>query len=129
MSMMPPKLSLPKFQRVPAERGECFHNAFLFMLANPEWEVVHGTPLGMGPIEGLRFAHGWNEIEHEGIRWAYDAFADLLIPAAMYYTIGQIDYATTYTAAEMCRLALSSQHSGPWDERVSAAMSRSTEAN
>ena len=108
----------PSFKRVPAQRGECFYTAFRFATENPEWDIVHGIPLGQGEIEGVRFGHGWNEITHNGFRWAYDAAADILVPAQIYYLIGHINYIVTYPFPKAVGLAVDSGHAGPWDDQI-----------
>lgn len=114
----------PSYTKISAERGECFANAFYFAEANPAWDVVHGIPLGRGPIDGVRFAHAWNEITHNGCRWVYDAWTDVLMPAQLYYLIGAIHYQIFYTFKEAVRLVVDTGHAGPWDDRVTQAEGR-----
>ena len=114
----------PSFTRVSAARGECFLNAFFFVDQNPAWDVVHGIPLGRCPIEGVRYAHAWNEITHDGIRWVYEAYTDVLMPAALYYLIGAIKYTKIYTHRETMTHARKSAHAGPWDAKINQAEGR-----
>jgi hypothetical protein len=114
----------PSYTRTPAARGECFHNAFFFADQNPAWDIVHGIPLGRGPIDGVRYAHAWNEITHNGVRWAYDAATDLLMPAQLFYLLGAINLSIAYTYREARELVRQTQHTGPWDFTISQAEGR-----
>jgi hypothetical protein len=117
-------MNQPTFNRTPATRGECFHNTFFFAEQNPAWDVVHGIPIGRGPIEGVRYAHAWNEITHEGIRWVYDPGVGVLMPAGVYYWLGAINYSITYTYRQIAALVRQSQHTGPWDDKINQAEGR-----
>ncbi len=116
-------LSCPSFRKTDAKRGECFHNAWSFAMLNRSWSVVHGIPVGHGPIAGVKYGHAWNEITHCDIRWVYDPSSDMLMPAALYYMAGRIQYTVTYTAEEARELSLEHEHSGPWDDTVNQAES------
>jgi len=111
----------PTFIRVRAERGHCFKNALRFAGRNRMWTIVHGIPLGRGAISGIRFAHAWNEVEHNGARWCYDAAIDLLAPAEMFYLIGAIEYTVRYSYDEAKKLVDETGHAGPWDDKVNSA--------
>jgi hypothetical protein len=112
--MIPPPMRLPDY---PPIRHECYNNSLIFILANPEWTLVHGTPIG-GRDFAERIGHAWAEIEHRGFMWVFDPTSCTLLPAAFYYAGGQINYTVRYTSEQAAILALMDQSSGPWDERV-----------
>ena len=100
------------------ERGQCFANAIYFVQINRGWDVVHGIPLGRGPIEGRRYAHGWCEITHGGLRWVCDPYLDVIMPAAVFYALDAIEYTVTYTRETALALVEETEHGGPWDEKI-----------
>ena len=124
--------------------GDCFEVALHFAMNlrgdDDEYRVVHGWPIGQGPIAGLRHAHAWIE-RHDPIpanlpehfaRVGPDFFTvcidrsngkDVELPRTLYYGIGHIrpDECSYYTPAEAMALAVRSGHFGPWDGRPSGA--------
>lgn len=112
-------------------QGHCFENTGRYMLNNPGTDtiLVHGTMMGQGPIEGIRFAHSWLERteEHEvngqtmQVRIAIDMTTDervdepLELPADLYENIGQAEVHARYTADEVLSKLAEHQHWGPWD--------------
>ena len=115
-------MNAPAYKRIySARRGHCFTNALQFAARNRAWDIVHGIPLGRGPIDGVRFAHAWNEITHEGVRWVYDAYNDVLMPAELFYLLGAIRYTITYTVDAAAEKLDETDHAGPWDEKINQA--------
>ena len=122
-------MDAPSFRKVEAVRGECYHNVMHFVMANPEWSPVHGVPMGAGPLEGVRFGHAWAELEVDGMRWVYDPSVDRLLPAAIYYAAGCIEYAVVYERAAYRKLLVKHKHSGPWAKKILAAASKESTAS
>lgn len=98
-----------------------------------KWTLVHGIPLGQGPIEGLRFGHCWLETDGE-IRTGTDGkpFMDpysgrtvvdlsngrnIRMPKVVYYGIGNIDPDDCfyYTPREAFERMVEEEIYGPWD--------------
>src|SRR6185369_17659696 len=55
----------------PPIKHECYGNSFEFVMHNPGWTLVHGTPMG-GANLNERIGHAWAEREHNGVMWVYD---------------------------------------------------------
>lgn len=82
--------------------------------------LVHGIVSGQGPLEGLRYTHAWVEgVSQEGVPLVVDASngREVVIPAALYYLIGQIDpeECVRYTPEAASQRMLQFAHYGPWD--------------
>jgi len=101
----------------PPIKHECYGNSFEFVMHNPGWTLVHGTPMG-GANLNERIGHAWAEREHNGVMWVYDPTSLYLLPADDYYRGGRINYAVRYSAIRACVMALREQTPGPWDETV-----------
>lgn len=112
---------MPEVIPTPALKSECYANALIFVTVNRKWDVVHGIPMG-GPTLNERIGHAWNEIDHNGDRWVYDPTGAVLIPAALYYHAGQIEYTKTYTMLEAAAKACKSGQPGPWDKKIKKAV-------
>ena len=111
--------------------GDCFEasaNALLPRLSRAhtamhdytDVQLVHGIVTGQGPMANQRFTHGWLEgTDAQGLRMAIDASngKHIVLPAALYYAIGQIDEAECvhYTAEEARERMLAVGTYGPWD--------------
>lgn len=97
--------------------GRCYQLAFEFMEnTHGEAVLVHGFPrLTAGEHAGERYGHAWSELLG-GALVVDPCFPDYLIPAAAYYTIGQIDpaHCRRYTLAEARREVLRTGSWGPW---------------
>jgi hypothetical protein len=115
--LLTPPLTLPDEEPI---RHECYHNSLVFILSNPDWTLVHGTPIG-GPNFNERIGHAWAEIEHEGLMWVYDPTSSALLPAFAYYAGGQINYTVRYSPEIAFIMALREQTPGPWDDVVIGA--------
>ena len=106
-------LSKKEFKKV--AKGDCYHNACEYVLANKDWTLVHGHPVlqGNSKYRGMRFGHAW--VEKDGV--VYDTEADITIPADLYYAIGQIDKdeVKRYTTEEARRNILDRGIWGPWE--------------
>ena len=70
-------------------KGDCFVASLNWVLENPSAVLVHGTPLGRGPIAGVRFGHAWVEAEGRVIDPSNDNHVE--IDAEAYYALGEID--------------------------------------
>lgn len=105
--------------------GDCYVVAAHFMVDLPDAErsryrLCHGTPLGRGPINGLRFGHAWVERTDGDHVTVIDRSngSDLELPQSLYYAIGAIDpeEVKRYTAHEAILFMLETEHYGPWEE-------------
>jgi hypothetical protein len=100
--------------------GECYMCAGRHVWGNPETHtLVHGDVTGQGAIEGVRYSHAWTEFEDENkMPMVYDPSADVTLPAAFYYHLGQInqDEIRRYSHDEMNEKLLATSQWGPWDE-------------
>lgn len=80
--------------------------------------LVHGIPLGQGPIEGVRFGHAWVEVNQSVI----DPHKGVFLKRE-YYEVGRIEYTVRYEADYFMNL-LKSEGCGPWDSKIQAAVHR-----
>ncbi len=103
-------------------KGDCFEAAGKFLLDRTSKDriLVHGEVTGQGPLEGVKFAHAWNEGIENGIEIVYDTSNGRVIklPKWFYYSLGNIDPEKTvqYTYDEFAKMILVHQHWGPWDK-------------
>lgn len=98
--------------------GDCFHAAFLFAGDHPylyDVHIVHGKPLGQGPIAGERFDHAWVEIGDVVIDPSNEQL--LITRRDTYYMTGDIDASLVkrYDLKEAIERAEETGHSGPWE--------------
>lgn len=95
--------------------GNCYQNAYQFVMQNPDWKLVHGRPiLTGGPYKGLEFGHAWAE-DATGLI-VYDTEADRMLPKGIYYSVGQIHGVRSFTKDEALSVCLATRSMGPWDE-------------
>ena len=95
--------------------GFCFSDSAEWLLYGqgkdfPQARLVHGTVMGQGPLEGVRFVHGWLEIED----WVYDPSQDLVAHKKEFYHLGQVEDAVSYSDTEAAVSLLKEQNWGPW---------------
>ncbi len=113
-------------------RGECAYAALTgaekaamwFGATFDEVKVVHGLVVGTsGHVEGYTYGHAW--VEWRGLVADFSQSLDdpIIVPAGLYYEIGQIEPNTTvtYTLTEARRQAMDHGHYGPWDDELNAA--------
>jgi hypothetical protein len=99
--------------------GDCYMNAFDHVQLNNDWTLVHGIAIvTMGPNAGREFGHAWCEKGEE----VYDAASGKTIPKVLYYAIGNVQYAKSYTWEEARKIALEKKVFGPWDDKVDSAL-------
>lgn len=113
--------------------GDCFEAAAHLMLSrfadDPSARVCHGVPLGRGEIEGIRFDHGWVEVEEvvgtqpngtemrEIMVYDFSNGGEIVIPRSLYYMLGNIapDDVKRFTAQEAMGKMRETGFYGPWD--------------
>ena len=98
--------------------GNCFPSAFHLakkLLDHGEMDVriCHGVVSGTGRLVGLRFPHGWVEID------------DIVIDASNgrtvvfrrqeYYALGEVESVVRYSVDDAVSFMLDSMHYGPWE--------------
>lgn len=80
-------------------------------------KVVHALVHGQGELEGVRFGHGW--IELNGTVYDYSNGNDIEFPARAYHAIGHVEkkkgFYAEYDQVEFREKILDSGHWGPWD--------------
>jgi hypothetical protein len=127
-------------------QGDCYEVALDFTVfgvpaeERHRYRVAHGTPLGEGPIEGIRYGHAW--IEHtapiperpDNVPFTDEEWEDLtrftavtvidksngndvVMPRSLYYALGCIDFESVrrYTFDEAGRHAVTTGVYGPWE--------------
>ncbi len=97
--------------------GDCFEVAFLaaWKLADSGVDVslVHSRPLGQGKISGRRHAHGWIEVGDAIIDHSNDK--EVVVRRELYYAIARFqEEPLRYSFDEARRLAVETEHYGPW---------------
>lgn len=107
----------------PPSEGDCYEAAgWLVCFEHPPpigSVLVHGRPtLQRPPFKP--YGHAWIEVPGPaGITLVREVAngRDILIPATLYYAIGQIDPSECYryTRAEARRLCVAHEHWGPWE--------------
>ena len=98
--------------------GDCYEAAGKYMLSNSDsgCVLVHGIPMGQGPIAGIRMGHAW--VEQGDLVIDNSNGRSVKMPKAVYYALGQIEFTIRYTMAEFMEKVLESKHWGPWDRRI-----------
>jgi hypothetical protein len=100
-------------------KGNCYEAAARFVLSEQVKGAVlmHGYPMGRGPLHGRRFGHAWAE--------AGGLVYDITVPHGgegidrdLYYQLGHLGYddadVHTYTLDEARIMAVRLAHWGPW---------------
>lgn len=111
--------------------GDCFAKAVEVARrlddGKSEVSIVHGIPLGRGPIEGLRYWHAWVEVidtlefpDGTTVRSAMviDESNGLKVtmPPGLYYRMGEIEDAWRWSLDAAAEEMLHCGHYGPWVE-------------
>lgn len=102
-------------EMVPEARGFCFDRSakWLVLEQGREFEqakLVHGTVMGQGPLDGVRFAHAWVEIDD----WVFDVSQAFLSPKGAYYEIAQAEDIVSYSGTEAAVNLMKEKNWGPW---------------
>ena len=94
-------------------------NKAMILAELSELTLAHGVVSGRGPLQGVRFSHGWIEGVRDGLRWAVDLSngKQVAVPVELYYALGHIrsNEVTHYTASEARRRLVDHAHYGPWE--------------
>jgi hypothetical protein len=101
---------------VPTAVGDCFKAAAEFVLGGTRDEpltLVHGTVLGTGPIQDIRFTHAWVELGDHVYEVANGHCVRMR--AELYYRMGRVENVRRYTVTEALVEMLRTGHWGPWD--------------
>lgn len=109
-------------------QGHCFEAAVKVMElledAGFAPTLVHGTPLGGGPWEGIRIGHAWVEVEgHTVIDWT---LAPGPLPLFVFYIQGALgeQHVRRYSSTDARRWMLRAKHFGPWESPITEALGR-----
>lgn len=103
--------------------GHCFEDAVMFMASMPDALLCHGYPLlasdCKGVPKGTPFGHAWIERPNQvpALTACYDHMhMNNPLPAAIYYSVGQIDpaFVRRYTVTQMLKMLKDTDHYGPW---------------
>ena len=97
--------------------GDCFVVAMNNVIDDQDLYLCHGIAVGQGPIEGVRFAHAWNETQ-SGYVIDQSNGNNVYMPKEQYYAIGQIDPSEVryYNFEEVMMYAVEYGTYGPWDD-------------
>jgi hypothetical protein len=110
---------MAKKKKTKYEGGDCYVNAFDYVLENPEWLLVHGVCICTGgPNVGKEFGHAWCEKGDV----VFDAASGKEIPKVLYYAFGNVGYTVTYTKEQARKKAVTTGIYGAWDETVLEAL-------
>lgn len=99
--------------------GDCFQVAIKVCESLPGSKIVHGLPVGRGPLnEGKRYWHAWVEQTVHGVALVVDKAngLDLELPASLYYRMAQLDeeHVHRFDIDEAYVEMLRREHYGPW---------------
>lgn len=111
--------------------GDCYRAAHLTVINSArsgdfrEVVLVHGLVDGNGPLKGVRFGHAWVEVTtpDQGVIVAdHSNGGRVYAKRDVYYKAGGVVEAECrrYSAAQAAVMAMSSGHTGPWDEELKA---------
>jgi len=104
------------------KKGDCYHKAIstlfeLYCLKGKDGvrnvKLVHGYPIGQGPIKGIKHGHAWLEIDDEYLIDPEYGFAGR---KEVFYRVGQIDKneCRYYTFKQTRKMLLENKHYGIW---------------
>lgn len=98
-------------------RGDCYEVAVVALIelhrgGVRDVYVVHGEPLGRGPIKGERYGHAWLEVNGEVFDLTVDAEP---IDRTVYYALGRIEDPRRYSGDQVRSFLVDSGHYGPWE--------------
>ncbi len=80
--------------------------------------LVHAEVSGKGPLEGIRFGHGW--VEDDEFVYDFSNNIERVVPKQVYYLLGQVDTSDPkkyrrYSPEQAREKLLTTQHYGCWD--------------
>lgn len=80
--------------------------------------LVHAEVSGKGPLEGIRFGHGW--VEDDEFVYDFSNDKERVVPKQVYYLLGQVETDDPkkyrrYTPEQAREKLLSTRHYGCWD--------------
>lgn len=87
--------------------GRCYEIAYLTLLANPEWQLIHGKIRGPS---GAMISYAWLEFDE----MVYDAGLDTEMTVRDFAEQYSASSTSIYSAQEATRAAMKSGHYGPW---------------
>lgn len=96
-------------------KGDCFEVAGKMIVDMPDETLLcHGIATGQGPVEGIRFSHGW--IELNGFVIDKSNKHNICMEKEKYYKIGKIKNNTVkkYSKRESLINLLKHRNFGPW---------------
>ena len=100
---------VPKSQK--NRDGRCYELAGRFIMANPDWDLVHATLYPYtGKFKDRAFPHAF--AEHGP--WVYDPVFNKFYVKLHYYHFYRVTAAKTYTSDEACKMMLKTKHFGDW---------------
>jgi len=80
------------------------------------WKLVHGTVVGQGKIEGVKYGHSW--LEKGDLVFDYSNGRSVVIRKEEYYKLGQVTNTHKYTAEQMNKKLVETGNWGPWENEV-----------
>jgi hypothetical protein len=106
-------------ERITVAGGNCFLTAIKVCRDHPRSKIVHGLPIGRGPLNrGKRYWHAWVEVEREGTTWVLDLANDrnIVVERDQYYAAGVLDeeHVWRFTEQKARQRMDSLGHYGPW---------------
>ena len=87
--------------------GRCYQLAYLSLLINPEWQLVHGSTRG---ANGSTVGHAW--LEFDGM--VYDPVLDVEMTARDFAEQYAASTTAIYSVQEATRATIKFGHYGPW---------------
>lgn len=110
------------------KKGECYKNAFQFVVDNRNWTLVHGICTCTNPLLRVDIGHAWAELRVDltlpggTIKWTWvaDPTAMNIYPAEIYWHVGKVRHRRQYSFVQANELALHNEHYGPWDPVIMA---------
>jgi hypothetical protein len=97
--------------------GNCYEASMdkLISMRDATAFLVHGMPMGQGKIAQYgRYPHAWLELGD----MVYESRIDDWIPTALYYELGQIEFAVRYSMIDMLKNVNEIGTYGPWPQEL-----------
>lgn len=100
------------------QHGNCYKAAATLLIDNRDLSFLlcHGDAIGTGPIKGIKFGHAWVETPDGNLVFDFANGKQAIVPAAIYYKVGQITNVHRYTIKQAAKLIVEHAHYGPWHE-------------
>lgn len=106
--------------------GDCYAAAAHVVIEAHDWKLdeqgesfilCHGSPIGRGPIEGVKFGHAWVEV-NDTLVIDQSNGNNIFMDVGRYYAIGQIkpDEVVRYTPQQLAAMIREHKTYGPWHE-------------